>query len=131
MHGEMRNASTILVEIHKNFKWRRQEGILKIKMTGRNESNCLEGDNLQIFARKVKISVPKEGRYIEQSLNYKFMRKEARRTSVYFLSVHLTNVRFTLRKFHGTVSECRKREQEHASSLYLIVSRWRNRDFIT
>jgi len=128
----MRNAGTILVEIHKNFKWLRQESTLKIKMTGRKESNCLEGDNLQIFARKVKISVPKEGRYIEQSLNYKLMRKEETpRTSGYFLSVHLTNVRFTLRNFHGTVSECRKREQEHISSLHLIVSRWRNGDFIT
>jgi hypothetical protein len=60
------------------------------------------------------------------------MRKEeAPWTSGYFLSVHLTNVRFTLRKFHGTVSECRKREKEYVSSIYLIVSRWRNGDFIT
>jgi hypothetical protein len=41
MHGEMRNAGTILVEIHKNFKWRRQEGTMNVKMTGRNESNCI------------------------------------------------------------------------------------------
>jgi hypothetical protein len=61
MHGGMRNAGTILIEIHKNFKWRRQECTLKIKMTGRNESNCLEGNNLQIFARKVKFRYQKRG----------------------------------------------------------------------
>jgi hypothetical protein len=56
---------------------------------------------------------------MEQSLNYKLMRKEeAPWASTYFLSVHLNDVRFTLRKFHGTVSECRKREQEHVSSIY-------------
>jgi len=59
------------------------------------------------------------------------MRKEeAPWASTYFLSVHLNDVRFTLRKFHGTVSECRKREQEHVSSIYWIVSRWRNGYFI-
>jgi hypothetical protein len=75
-------------------------------------------DNLQVFVRQIKISAPKVGRYMEQILSYKLMRKEALWTSDYFLSVHLTDVRFTLRKFHGTVSECRKREQEHASSIY-------------
>jgi hypothetical protein len=65
---------------------------------------------LQVFARQVEFSVPKVGRYMEQSINYKFMRKEeAPFSSGYFLSVRLTDVGFTLRKFHGTVSECRKR----------------------
>jgi len=59
------------------------------------------------------------GKYMEQSLNYKRMRNEETLwTSAYFLSVHLTHVRFTLRKFNGTVSECRKRGQKHASSIY-------------
>ena len=56
---------------------------------------------------------------MEQSLNYRLVRnEEALWNSVYFLSVHLTDVRFTLRKFNGTGSECRKREQKHASSIY-------------
>jgi len=56
---------------------------------------------------------------MEQSFNYKLMRnEEASWTSAYFLSVHLTHVCFTLRKFNGTVSEWKKREQKHASSIY-------------
>jgi len=120
----------------KNFQWRREEDSIEYKndRAWRNKLHLtsLERANLQIFARYFKISVPKMGKYMEQSLNYKLMRnEEAPWTSVYFLSFHLTDVRFTLRKFNGTVSECRKREQKHVSSTYWIVSRWRKGNLIT
>jgi len=107
----------------KHFQWRRQERSIEYKNDRASRSRlhltALERANLYIFTRHFKISVPKKGKYKEQSLNYKLMRKEeALWTSDYFLSVHLTYVRFTLRKFNGTVSECRKREQKHASSIY-------------